>query len=335
MWQSGQRVLATRLEDNYWYPGSVHRVDEQRCFVLFDDGAEHWIPDDQIVPLEIGAGDRLFVRLPGGSSYTPCRVLRRDGEKLSIQFDDGADEQTSIGMVRVDPTEWKDPGGAEPDTGWIVGDRVLGKWSHDRYWYPGTIQVIENGKLHVYFDDGDHEWMTPDRVTAIDLQAGQRVFGRWQRGPAYYPGRITRRDGDRIHVRYEDGQEESTTIGFVRVSRGPNYNPWKVGQRVLAHWSFEPFFYPAVVQAIEDDVVHVHYDDGQQAHLAQDAVLPLKLKVGDHVYCKRDGDQLYFPAVIERKDGDRLFLRYDDGPTEWSQVQHLRVLPQELPGLFQ
>jgi hypothetical protein len=336
MWQPGTRVLATRLDDDYWYPGTVQLADGPRCLVLFDDGEEVWLPDDQVLPLRIDVGDRVFVRVPGGGSYAPCFVVRRDGEKINVQFDDGTDEQTSLGMVRVDPTQWKDPGGAAPAPRWIVGDRVLCKWSRDAYWYPGTIQAIDGERLHVYFDDGDNEWTTTDKVIPIDLAVGTRVFARFQRGPAYLPARIARVSGERLTLDYDDGRTEETTVGFVRVRRGPVANPWKTGQRVLANWPPEPqFYYPAVVHAVDGDVVHVHYDDGDQARLAVEAVLPLRLEVGHHVYARRQQGQYYFPAVIQTRNGEEILLRYDDdGGTEWSLIRMVRVVPTEIPGLL-
>jgi hypothetical protein len=161
MWQPGTRVLATRLDDEFYYPGTVQQAVAARWLVLFDDGSDCWAADDQMLPLQIDAGDRLAVRLPGVAEYTPCQVLRRDGEKINIQFDDGTDEQTSLGMIRVDPTAWKDPGGPAPTSRWIVGDRVLGKWSRDPYWYPGTIQAVSDDLVDIHYDDGDKERLAP------------------------------------------------------------------------------------------------------------------------------------------------------------------------------
>ena len=329
--QPGDRVLGTRLQDAFWYPGTIRQRDGERSHVLFDDGSEGWLPDDQILPLQIDVGDRIAVRLPGGSAYTPGRVLRRDGERINVQFDDGTDEQTSLGMIRVDPTNWKDPGGAAPPSRWIVGDRVLAKWSGDVFWYPGTIQALDGDRLHVYFDDGDHEWMPSERVAENDLTAGSRVYARFQRGPVYFPGRITRREGDRIWVDYDDGHKEETTIAVVRVRRDAVVNPWQVGQRVLAQWMPEPFYYPGVVRAVDGELIHVKYLDGAQAKLQPEQVLPLKLVVGNRVYARWQGGKQYFPAVIKRREGDRLFLQYDDGQTEWSAIEYVRVLPGELP----
>lgn len=335
MWQAGNRVLATRLDDDFWYPATVQQGETARSLVLFDDGVEHWVPQDQIVPLQIDVGDRLWVRVPGGGSYAPCYVLRRDGEKISVQFDDGTDEQTSLGMARVDPTQWKDPGGEAPAPRWIIGDRVLCKWSRDMYWYPGTIQAIAGQRLHVYFDDGDNEWTEENNVTVIDLAPGQRVFARFQRGPAYFPARIAKRDGERLTLDYDDGKHEDTSVSWVRVRRGPVDNPWRVGQRVLAQWLHEPFFYPGVVRAVEDDVLQIHYDDGDSARVPPEVVLPLSLNVGDRVYARRMDGRQYFPAVIENRNGDQLLLRYDDGQTEWSLIRMVRILPAEVAGLWQ
>src|SRR5438477_495763 len=97
------------------------------------------------------------------------------------------------------------------------GDRVLATRLDDEFWYPGTVRAIEGEQLHVYFDDGDHEWMPAERVAENELAAGSRVYVRFQRGPVYYPGRISRREGDRISVDYDDGQKEDTSIALVRV----------------------------------------------------------------------------------------------------------------------
>jgi hypothetical protein len=333
MWQVGSRVLATRLDDEFWYPGTVQQEQDSGWLILFDDGSELSVADDQLLPLQIDVGDRLFVRLPGGDTYSPCLVLRISDEKLNVLFEDGTDEQTSLGMIRVDPTAWKDPGGAAAPSRWIVGDRVLAQWSRDSYWYPGTIQVIERDRLHVYFDDGDNEWRPADLVCENDLDAGSRVFVRMHRGPAFFPAHIVRRQGERIQVEYDNGQKEDTSFAFVRVRRGRSRIPWKVGQRVLAQWLYEPYFYPGRVAAVGDDVVEIHYDDGDKGTVPPEAVLPLRLGAGDRVYARRQAARVYAPAVIECQDGDRLYLRYDDGQVEWSSVPCIRVLPGELQHL--
>jgi hypothetical protein len=62
-------------------------------------------------------------------------------------------------------------------------------------------------------------------VRALDLREGDKVFARWQKGPYYYPGVIAEKHHDKIHVHYEDGEKEWTTISVVRVL------PEALGQR--------------------------------------------------------------------------------------------------------
>jgi hypothetical protein len=71
----------------------------------------------------------------------------------------------------------------------------------------------------VQFDDGDDEWTTPQRMVPDDLRVGDRVFGNWQKGGVYFPGKITKREGDKIHIQYDDGDQEDTTVAVARVMR--------------------------------------------------------------------------------------------------------------------
>ncbi len=102
---------------------------------------------------------------------------------------------------------------------WKVGDRVLADWTHDAYWYPATIRNVDGERFYIRFDDGDKEWVTSDRLMQIDIEVGDRVHCRWKEGAYYYPGRVASIDGERIHVHYDDGDKERTTISFARVTR--------------------------------------------------------------------------------------------------------------------
>ncbi len=48
---------------------------------------------------------------------------------------------------------------------------------------------------------------------------GKRVQCRWKGGPLYYPGEVTRQDGERIHVAYDNGEQEWTSVRMIRVQR--------------------------------------------------------------------------------------------------------------------
>lgn len=48
------------------------------------------------------------------------------------------------------------------------------------------------------------------------LQTGSRAHVRWRGGETEYPGTITQREGERIHVQYDDGATEWTTVDLAR-----------------------------------------------------------------------------------------------------------------------
>jgi hypothetical protein len=330
MWKSGDRVLASRPSDPHLYPGTVQFPDGDKMDVAFDDGESARVTAGQATALTIDAGDRVEVRLPATRTYTPATVTRRDGDRLSVEFEGGEQEWTSLGKVRVDARQWKSRAAQPRGPSWIAGDRVLAQWSGDAFWYPGTVQGAEGGRLHVCFDDGDREWLPPEKLAPLDVKAGDRVFGRWQHGPIFYPGRVTRRDGEKIDIQYDDGDRETTTVSMVRLRRGAAVGAWAAGQRVLVQWGPEPFFYPGVISTVEEDVLHIQYDDGDRGQVMPEQVVALALTVGDRVYARWQRGPHYYPARIERINGDDLLVRYEDGRQEWSSVGLVRVLPQEL-----
>ena len=99
-----------------------------------------------------------------------------------------------------------------------VGDRVLAAWpAEEEWWYPGVICGMAGFEVDVQYDDGDRATLSQSDVRPLALGIGSRVWGRWQAEACYYPGTITRQLGAAIHIDYDDGDAEWTTIGMVRV----------------------------------------------------------------------------------------------------------------------
>ncbi len=94
---------------------------------------------------------------------------------------------------------------------------VLANWTRDDYWYPGTITDIKENLYFIHFDDGDKEWVDASRIRPENIKPGDRVYGNWKNRGKYYPGTVTQRTGLSIHISYDDGDQENTTISFVRV----------------------------------------------------------------------------------------------------------------------
>jgi hypothetical protein len=105
-----------------------------------------------------------------------------------------------------------------PETSvWRIGDRVLVNWTRDSYWYPGTISDKKESLYFINYDDGDKEWVNATRIRAEEIAPGDRVYCNWKNRGTYYPGTVTRRTGLSIHINYDDGDQEDTTISFVRI----------------------------------------------------------------------------------------------------------------------
>lgn len=99
-----------------------------------------------------------------------------------------------------------------------VGDRVLGQWEPE-WFYPGVVVEATGEGFVVQFDDGDRATLNPDQVRSLSIQVGERVYGRWQGGGQYYPGRVSGVNGNAINIDYDDGDKEGTTISMVRINR--------------------------------------------------------------------------------------------------------------------
>jgi hypothetical protein len=101
-----------------------------------------------------------------------------------------------------------------------VSDRVLAEWPEEvDWWYPGIISAADGVRLQIQFDDGDRATLLASQVRPLIVGEGSRVFGRFKGGAYYYPGAATARNGEAIHIAYDDGDEEWTTISMIRIHR--------------------------------------------------------------------------------------------------------------------
>lgn len=99
-----------------------------------------------------------------------------------------------------------------------LGDLVLAVWPVEVEWrYPGVICLVAGHEVEVQFNDGDRAVVTAADVMPLAVGVGWRVCCRFQGGPFYFPGRVTDQRGEAIHVDYDDGDAEWTTVSMVRV----------------------------------------------------------------------------------------------------------------------
>ncbi|CAB9498525.1 expressed unknown protein [Seminavis robusta] len=129
---------------------------------------------------------------------------------------------------------------------WNVGDALLGNWSSDAFWYPGTIMEKQEApsqnstnRYLVRFADGDQEWLGPSRMMKDRLLAGDVPY---RTGDIVYANggdiqdntlpleahRIIQRDGDDLVLQIGNhGPPISTQMRYIR-TLAPREAPYTV-----------------------------------------------------------------------------------------------------------
>jgi hypothetical protein len=327
MWKIGDRVWGRKGSNDFWCTGVVRHIDGERCYIIFDDGDDALLEHDMLQAFELKAGDSVLARLPMEADFRPAKVLAWDDDKIRVRWAAGEENWTSYGMVHKPAGERTSLEATE--SAWSAGTRVFACW-HDLFWYPGTVLAAEADQFHVVFDHGGQALVSTERMRPLDLDVGARVFGRYQGGPEWFPGEVTSREAERVHIRYDDGDEEWTLLRLVRLQRDEWFPPSESsniqeGARVMGCW-FDTNWYPGIVLSVDGKRFHILFDDGDQALLTADKLRVLSVDVGDRVFGRYKGGPVYYPGTVTRKDGEVIHIQYDDGDEETTSVRLIRLL---------
>ncbi|MSQ94746.1 MAG: hypothetical protein EXR98_09345 [Gemmataceae bacterium] len=213
-WKVGDRVLARWL-DFYWYPASILAMGERGIHVFFDDGDQMVVQDISIAPIVIEEGEHIYIRPKSEPQkiYSPAVVMRVQGETLDVEFEDATRENnTRVSRTRF----WRCPVGVASFP-FEEGDRILA-FDCDQCVYPAEIVAIEDEeRIVVQYLDGPERMLTPELIKRFDVKPGMKVECRWSGGPHYFPGTLAKVESERIHVKYDDGDDEWTSIRLFRI----------------------------------------------------------------------------------------------------------------------
>lgn len=350
-WHLGDRVLA-KWSDSYFYPGQVRDIQGDGCLVVFDNGEALWVHFAHVLPPDITVGSRVFCRPRGGPHFSPGTVNQQKGETLLIRYDHGEEEWTSVSMVRVQrpiapvnpsnstgpintpPKQTLDLGEPVKDSNWRVGDRVLARWL-DFYWYPGTILNMGERGNHILFDDGDQHIVPDIAIMPLAIEEGEEIFIRAKNEPQkiYTPATVSRIHGEKLDVDLEDGgQETNTRVSRARLWRCPvgvPSFPFEEGDRVLAY-DCDLCIYPAEIVTIQDELrIIVQYLDGPERMLTPELIKKWDVRTGAKIECRWSGGPHFFPGTLAKIDGERIFVKYDDGDEEWTSIRLFRIPPKK------
>jgi hypothetical protein len=243
-WKVGDRVLAP-WEPNFLYVGKIAQLDGGQALIEFEDGDAGWVQLDQIRTLALARHLKVLCRQRMGPTFAPAEILDIDGDKVHVRFQNGSDEWTRLAALRI-PCEPRGPGAAPAKVASHLaflqhlrrGDRVWAPWGSTTL-FAGTVDDIRDQEAHIHFDDGDQGWVLLEQLVPLQLVPGTRVLGRWKMGAQYHPAIVTQMDGERVHLRYDNGDQETTRAVAVVVPCepiGPAARPSKVVNRGRVSW---------------------------------------------------------------------------------------------------
>jgi hypothetical protein len=185
---------------------------------------------------------------------------------------------------------------------------------------------------------GERRRLAHGEPLADDLEPGDLLEADREEIGRYLPGRLTGRREELLKILFGDGQEREVPAERVRLSRihpdilrEQRWVPKELqpGDRLLAAFGFDPFWYTGTVAMLRGDEVRVHFDDGAQSWLSRANLAEEDLRVGDFILADRAGKRLYLHAIIAERRGERLRVRYRDGLEEWLPIGRARVVIHE------
>lgn len=100
--QNGDWVLAQWQGSQYWFPGVVDKVRGNMITIRYDDGTTEERPDNQVRRYNWHVGSRVECRWQSGNDWYPGRITHegKDGQTISVHYDDGDDERTDTSKCR-------------------------------------------------------------------------------------------------------------------------------------------------------------------------------------------------------------------------------------------
>ncbi len=101
---------------------------------------------------------------------------------------------------------------------------------------------------------------------------------------------------------------------------------WAVGDRCLANWSNDRYWYPGTIIETDGSLYHIQFDDGDREWLRAGSLTEENLGVGTYVEVNWMWGGVYYTGTIAERIGDVIFIHYDDGDREWTTISAVRVM---------
>jgi hypothetical protein len=194
-----------------------------RIRVVYADGDTEAVSEESLYPDSIAPGMRVEARIRTWRQWFPGEVQRRVGHAVFVRFDDGDEQWTSIGLVRVpigDVSRDAPVAPVAPPTVPVPqpGSRVVANYRGEGWFYPAVVaETRDDGQVHVIYADGDSEWRPTSDVRADPVATGADVQARPARQAQVHEGEVVRRVGHAVELQLEDGAKQWVALSNVRV----------------------------------------------------------------------------------------------------------------------
>lgn len=157
-------------------------------------------------------------------------------------------------------------------------------------------------------------------LRALRFAAGVEVMALWEGGPTPYHAVVTSLRGDEVHVRYDDGSEESLDtlrLDAVTVTEAPPAHvcPLAAGAAPAVLVPRDAWRRAAVVVECGGANALVETVRGGREEVPAAGLTRAAFGAGDRVMIRwRDGND--WPARVDRAEGRTLAVTYEDGSEE-------------------
>lgn len=98
------------------------------------------------------------------------------------------------------------------------------------------------------------------------------------------------------------------------------------GEKVLANWSQDDFWYVALIREIDEKFLYLLYDDGTHETVTIDRIKPLKIYEGMEIEGRWLGKETYFSGTVLKVKGEAVRIGYTTGEKEWLSFSMIRIV---------
>jgi hypothetical protein len=99
-WNEGDRAFALWDEDEYFYPATIIKIEDDDIFIRFDTGEEEWTAADYLEAYEVAVDEQVECKSAQDNLYYDVVVLDVNGDRVEVEYDDETTEWTTLSRLR-------------------------------------------------------------------------------------------------------------------------------------------------------------------------------------------------------------------------------------------